>query len=89
MGSVLDLGRNLHKGVKHFHTKTHTHLQKNKKRTCFSLKITEVPLPKFDTIGRLIVHVETGSNDHPAEVPESVLPSHNEEWLVKVRMILP
>lgn len=37
----------------------------------------------------MIVHVETGSNDHPAEVPEAVLPSHNEEWLVKVRMILP
>lgn len=51
--------------------------------------MTEVPLLKFDTIGRLIVHVETGSNNHPAEVPESVLPSHNKEWLVKVRMILP
>lgn len=38
---------------------------------------------------KLILHIETGSNDHPAEVPEAVLPPHYEEWLIKVGMILP
>lgn len=43
----------------------------------------------FGTDDKLIVHVETGSDDHSAEVPEAVLPPHYEERLVKVRMVLP
>lgn len=35
----------------------------------------------------MLVRVETGSNDHPAEVPEAVLPSNNEERLVEVRVV--
>lgn len=36
---------------------------------------------------RPILHIEAGSNNHPAKVPEAVLPTHNEERLIKVRMV--
>lgn len=73
IGSVLDLGRNSHTEFKH----SCTHL--------------DIFVKKRDIVAddKLIVHVETGSNNHPAEVPEAVLPPHYEEWLIKVRMILP
>ena len=35
----------------------------------------------------LILRIETSSNNHPAKVPESVLPADNEERLIKVGMI--
>lgn len=35
----------------------------------------------------LILRIEASSNNHPAKVPEAVLPPHNEERLIKVRMI--
>lgn len=43
------------------------------------------PLDHIDTI--LILRIEASSNNHPAKVPEAVLPPHNEERLIKVRMI--
>lgn len=36
---------------------------------------------------RLILRIEASSNNHPAKVPEAVFPTHNEERLIKVRMI--
>lgn len=36
---------------------------------------------------RLILRVESSSNNHPAKVSEAVLPPHNEEWLIKVRVV--
>lgn len=40
-----------------------------------------------DTDIRLILRIESSSDNHPAKVPEAVLPSHNEERLIEVRMI--
>lgn len=40
-----------------------------------------------DTDMWLILRIEASSNNHPAKIPEAVLPSHNEERLIKVRMI--
>lgn len=36
----------------------------------------------------VILRVETSPDDHPAEVPEAVLPPHDEERLVEVRVVL-
>lgn len=36
---------------------------------------------------RLILRIEASSNNHPAEVPEAVFPTHNEERFVKIWMI--
>lgn len=36
---------------------------------------------------RVILRVETSPDDHPAEVPEAVLPPHDEERLVEVRVV--
>jgi len=36
-----------------------------------------------------LLRVEASPDDHPAEVPEAVLSPHDEERLVKVRMVLP
>lgn len=35
----------------------------------------------------IILRVEASSNNHPAKVPEAMLPSHDKERLVEVRMI--
>lgn len=36
---------------------------------------------------RVILRVETSPDDHPAEVPEAVLPANDEERLVEVRVV--
>ncbi|TNN57774.1 hypothetical protein EYF80_031958 [Liparis tanakae] len=42
----------------------------------------------MQTCGRLL-RVEASPDDRPAEFPEAVLSAHDEERLVKVRMVLP
>lgn len=37
----------------------------------------------------LILRIEASSDNHPAKVPEAVLPPHDEERLIKVRVIFP
>lgn len=36
-----------------------------------------------------ILRVETSSNNHPTKVPEAMLPAHDKEGLVEIRMVLP
>ena len=41
----------------------------------------------FRPYKRLILRIEASSNNHPTKVPEAVLPPHDKERLIKVRMI--
>lgn len=36
-----------------------------------------------------ILRIKSSPNDHPAEVPETMLTAHDEERLIKVGMVLP
>lgn len=85
MGSVLDLDTKSHENIPHFDRKISCKPNLNKEE---DMDIVDHSAPQeAGTDIRLILRVESGSNNHPAKVSEAVLPPHNEERLIKVRVI--